>query len=49
MRKSLSLLLLCIMCAFGVSAQVESMYKQKFADPNAEYFTPENYGIKADG
>ena len=25
------------------------MYKQKFADPNAEYFTPENYGIKADG
>lgn len=37
------------MCAFGVSAQGESMYKQKFADPNAEYFTPENYGIKADG
>ena len=49
MRKSLSLLFLCIMCAIGASAQGESIYKQKFADPNAEYFTPENYGIKADG
>lgn len=37
------------MCAIGASAQGESIYKQKFADPNAEYFTPENYGIKADG
>ena len=42
-------MLLCIMCAIGASAQGESIYKQKFADPNAEYFTPENYGIKADG
>ncbi len=49
MKKSLSLLLLCIVYAMGVSAQGESIYTQKFADPNAEFFTPENYGIKADG
>ncbi|MBR6813241.1 MAG: SMP-30/gluconolactonase/LRE family protein [Tidjanibacter sp.] len=49
MRKSLSLMLLCLMFAIGASAQGESAYKQKFADPNAEFFTPENYGIKADG
>ncbi|MCJ7813242.1 glycoside hydrolase family 55 protein, partial [bacterium] len=30
-------------------AQSVSIYKQKLSDPEAFYFTPENYAIKADG
>ncbi len=34
-------------CVFGVS--LESVYTQRPADPEAFYFTPEQYGITADG
>ena len=47
------LFLCCVAIAFSVAeisaADVSSVYTQKPIDPEAIYFTPENFNIKADG
>lgn len=54
MKLSRLLLILTVLFATFVSAgsrerQTESAYSRKPEDPQAFYFTPENYGFKADG
>ena len=39
----------CMMCLSINAVNLESVYTQRPDDPEAYYFTPENYGIKADG
>ena len=48
-RSVLLLLLLCAVCCGLHAVQLNSIYQQRPDDPEAFYFTPENYGIKADG
>ncbi|MBQ8502161.1 MAG: SMP-30/gluconolactonase/LRE family protein [Bacteroides sp.] len=49
-RLSVILLLLCSLCCGRLYAvELTSIYTQKPNDPEAFFFTPENYGIKADG
>ena len=48
-RSLLLLLLLCAVCCGLHAVQLNSIYQQRPNDPEAYYFTPENYGIKADG
>ena len=49
-RKTLLLLLLlCTVCCGLHAVQLKSVYTQRPDDPEAYYFTPENYGFKADG
>lgn len=48
--KTLILVLFCLFVSEGLRAiQSESVYTQRPNDPEAFYFTPENYNIKADG
>ena len=39
----------CMSCNSLLATQAESVYTQRPDDPEAFYFTPENYNIKADG
>ncbi|MDR1558005.1 MAG: SMP-30/gluconolactonase/LRE family protein [Tannerellaceae bacterium] len=39
----------CIMCTSLYAVHLESVYMERPDDPEAFYFTPENYPIKADG
>ena len=48
-EKLLLSILLAASCISGIYANPGSVYTQKPADPEAFYFTPENYNIKADG
>ena len=43
------ILMLCLTCFQLNAVQLESIYTQRPNDPEAFYFTPENYGFKADG
>ncbi len=49
----LNVFLLGLFCLFGFfqlqAVNLESIYTQRPVDPEAFYFTPENYNIKADG
>ncbi|GHU83467.1 hypothetical protein FACS189415_5810 [Bacteroidia bacterium] len=47
--KQLLLTVAAIFCSFNLLANDGSVYTQKPNDPEAFYFTPENYNIKADG
>jgi len=49
MKKILCIMATCFLIAQSYSAQSESVYTQKPVDPEAFYFTPENFNIKADG
>ena len=42
-------IVLAVACVCALYANESSVYTQKPADPEAFYFTPENYAIKADG
>jgi len=48
MKKTLFILMI-VSSVFNLYANDNSVYTQKPNDPEAFYFTPENYGIKADG
>ena len=43
------LMLLGMICTQLYAVQLNSIYPEKPVDPEAFYFTPENYQIKADG
>lgn len=47
--KTTLLMLLGAICTQLYAVQLNSIYPQKPNDPEAFYFTPENYQIKADG
>ena len=47
--KTTLLMLLGVICTQLYAVQLQSIYPQKPDDPEAFYFTPENYQIKADG
>ena len=48
-RSVLLFLLGCSCCALSYAVQLESVYSQRPDDPEAFYFTPGNYGVRADG
>ena len=43
------LILLGMICTQLYAVQLNSVYPQRPVDPEAFYFTPENYQIRADG
>lgn len=47
--KLILFMLLGLLCTHLYAVQLNSIYPQKPVDPEAFYFTPENYQIKADG
>ncbi|MBQ4540954.1 MAG: SMP-30/gluconolactonase/LRE family protein [Alistipes sp.] len=47
MRTLLSTLLACLAFVCSAFAQGESVYTERFADPNALFFTPEAFGFEA--
>lgn len=48
--KTILSVFLCLFCFIQLQAiDLQSIYTQRPVDPEAFYFTPENYGIKADG
>lgn len=47
--KKLLFSLLCLTFGINAFAQGESVYSQRFDDPTATFFTPEEFGIVADG
>ena len=49
LKKSLIVIAGCLICIQIYAVHLESVYTQRPVDPEAFYFTPENYGIKADG
>jgi hypothetical protein len=49
LKKFLFVMLACILCTSLQAVQLGSMYTQRPVDPEAFYFTAENYNIKADG
>ena len=49
MKRSFFVCIGCMMYISLYAVHLESVYTQRPADPEAFYFTPENYGIRADG
>ena len=49
LKRNLFIIFSCLICNFAYAIQPNSVYTQRLADPEAFYFTPENYNIKADG
>ena len=49
MKRSLFFTVCLLACASLYAVHLESVYTQRPVDPEAFYFTPENYNIRADG
>jgi len=49
MKKGLFVIIGCTLCISLFAIHLESVYTQRPADPEAFYFTPDNYNIRADG
>ena len=49
LKRNLFIIISCVICNSLYAVQLESVYSQRPDDPEAFYFTPENFNIKADG